>query len=286
MRFVLAAAAAPLVLLSTLALTGAASAQDDAGTPDDTATPVDADPTDDALTIVVEGSPLDAARKAIVRDLAGLGYEEKKRKGDKTTFYSDTVWHPMVEFYDDGRVLVKRRNLHLGCPTKGDPDDCQPQDYLWCLILPTGCIKTGGLTVEKRKLGPRKARVLAAIEGSVNHYEDVFAAQSTQTYIETMLPTRLQAMWDGSWWVEPPTRVERRASLAEFWLSRTETPEGDAVRLMIGEFLADVVMASDAPYTAEEVARIEGLVTHQGSFAVAIGHPQLAPAAGTSTPGE
>lgn len=45
--------------------------------------------------------------------------------------------------------------------------------------------------------------------------------------------------------------------MLDFWATRTETEDGRAVQAVVSDWLRAVVMTSEAPLTAEEVASAE-----------------------------
>lgn len=132
------------------------------------------------------------------------------------TVYRSGGWQPEVLLHDDGWILVGYKAMHT-----------KPIERV-------------------------KSDVYDATRDAVRALNDAVAARSSRNRLEVEIPAELQDIWDQT--ALPAT--ERHARLFTYWDTRTDTPEGDAARIVVETFLRAVVQRSDAPLTPAELSAL------------------------------
>lgn len=206
--------------------------------------------------IVVYGDLIIArTRGELIKDIRRLGYRPGDRKDGKTVFRPEEAWRPTVVIHDDGFVILKRSPVRFEPYIKGNSN----LRYLAC-IPPFGlmCIRPGGQTVSRAKLGHQEALVAYSIDPEVDDWRQAVVDTRMQGRIEAEIPDLLDAAWQEGAPIERhaaplATAAERRSELLRFWADRSCTPEGDRVRVAVEAFLEFEVNDSDHPLTGPEV---------------------------------
>ena len=193
------------------------------------------------------------ARDELIQQLRAEGYTRSIRRDGETVYLHNLPYHPQVVLHDEGWIEVRRAPVRVHAPGKRFADEGSPAAYLWCLLAPPLCISPGGLVISKKKLDPLKAEVYDSTHDEVRRLNDAVAGAAMDTRIGRDIPAQMEAIWGDS--AIPPE--ERRRRLLDLWDSRTDTPEGEAVRQAIEAFMNGVVQRSAAPFTAAELAAFE-----------------------------
>ena len=210
--------------------------------------------------VIVTGRAVEQAREAVIEELVDLGYDRVFERDGRLVLKHHDTWKGKVVLYDDGYLKHRRQGFRVvEGPAKELPKGTR---WLPCVVVPTACVQSG-LGVGGRKLDGQKGRTMAAVEPRlIDLSERVADAAVAQTL--DVLPGRLDALWAEGEPLEggPPvgTFRARRAEIAAFWASRTETRWGQEVKDAVRAFVSGVVQPSDHPYTAAERRRWPGLV--------------------------
>lgn len=208
--------------------------------------------------IVVYGEHrIQEARAKVVADLKHLGYRKVVDKGDRLVLKHETSWKGKVVLHDDGYLDLKRQGVKGTMPDTFFKDASPLVGWVPCVVVPTACVKVGGVVVGKRKLEHIENRTLRAVTPSVQDLQDRMADHATDQTVDG-LPERLEACWEEGvplFAVEAPldTMEARRDHLLAFWASRTDTVWGERVREVVEGFLRGVVQGSEVALDAEGV---------------------------------
>ncbi len=242
-----------LVLGAVVALAQEPAA-DDAAEPEEESAPEE---------VVVYGElAVERARQAVVEELEDLGYDhEVLDLGDRTVYRHDAAWQGEVVLYDDGFMVVRRQRLQAVGRQMPWAERNSPLAWAGCVLWPWACVRVSGQTVGTRKWRGREARTVAHLAPKVREWGDRIADLATDRKVE-VLPDALEALWrEGRPLLGEEvlqTYAERRAALFEYWASRTDTLWGRQVRQTVLAFCRAVVQPSAHPFTAEELARLNG----------------------------
>jgi hypothetical protein len=112
---------------------------------------------------------------------------------------------------------------------------------------------------------------MEAIQPEIVAWRAAVCAEGHEDRLLHEIPRELDAVWrdgvgrDGG---ALPTPEARRAALLEWWVSRTCTPEGEAVRGVIARYLAREVQPSPWPVTEGERAAINARRPCPGELAL------------------
>lgn len=215
------------------------------------------EPADDTPTVVVTGDRVEHAREAAVAAVEALGYRRKARRGDREVFVADSPWRPNVVLDGDGYLLTRRRAPHVTAANGERGAEATAGAWLACVIQPSACVHAGGIVVSRRKLVPEKEAIAAAVEPQLREWRAALADEAASASLNAW-PARLDRLWsegrDGD--ATYLTAADRRAAIAELWLTRTDTVWGDEARAAIERWIDAVVQASAEPFTAAEVAAV------------------------------
>jgi len=198
------------------------------------------DPAPQAEIVVVGEAAVDEARRALVAELARRGWHLHKERSDGTlVFKNEEAWKGALLIGEHGSTRTRRPVVY------GQPSF----PVVVFNVLPSN----------KKLRGVRKA-VIAGIQPELAALQEALQGMALQGRLSE-LPARLDALWtdgtplDGG---EPiPDLAARRAAVLDFWATRTETADGRAVQQVVGDWLHEVVMRSEAPLTAQEIAEAE-----------------------------
>ncbi len=191
------------------------------------------------------------ARDALVQQLRAEGYRRSERKDGYTIYHHDAPYRPQVVLHDDGWIQVRRERIRIHAPGRRFANEGSPLEYLWCatIIALPYCISPGGQLISKTKLEAFKEEVFDATQVEVRQLNNAVAGHAMEQRLSRDIPAQLEGIWrDGSLPIQ--TRKDRILAL---WDTRTDTPEGDAAREAIENFMAAVIQTSATPYTAAEL---------------------------------
>lgn len=209
-----------------------------------------------SLTVVVVAERrVEMARNALILRAKEAGFTRERQRRDRLILRHDAPWKGDIVVHDDGRVELKRQPVRFEPPVRNP----KPADYLWCVLFPL-CIRPSGQTLGKRKFRAAEANGLAAIHPEVVTLDRRIAELGLARKVED-LPARLDALWERGVPLDadgPPIAdlAARRAAVAAFWSSRTDTEEGRIVRDIVQAWVRNVVQFSEAPYSEAEIAAI------------------------------
>lgn len=244
---------------------GTAWAQETPGPPPDAPPQVEPDEPPDETIYVYDH--LVAQRKDEVEfALRDLGYRRVRSSDGREVFVNEVAWKPQIVFDDDGWMRVKRGPVQVGKPElpgiwKG------PLGYAVCVVAPTSCIRVGGLVISQKKLQWHKTEVLESIQPAMAAYEEAVVERAMATRTGQEVPEALDALWErgvpftGN--VPLPDPDQRKAALLGFWLERADNTYGDRVRVVVEDYLNEVVQYSATPVTPQEVAQVNARRTCQ-----------------------
>jgi hypothetical protein len=212
-----------------------------------------------ALEIIVHGELLvEQARRRVIEDLQGIGYSTAIRKDDHLLLRHVDPWKGEVRVYDDGWVMMKRQPVQI----EGREMPWAPKNsalaWAGCVVWPWLCLRSGGQLVSERKLMGQKVRTLAPMDADIDEYGDRVADMHVDERASS-LPDRLERLWyegqslNGSGVILLDVAL-RRASLLDFWDSRTDTPWGNQVRAVVEAFIREEVQDGPHAFTDADIA--------------------------------
>ncbi|HHO49970.1 MAG TPA: hypothetical protein ENK18_03645 [Deltaproteobacteria bacterium] len=230
-----------------LVLVGAAQDPEDPGTQPDEA----------ELELIVYGElQVEAARRAVVDELAELGFTDVVERGDHVVYRHERPWHGEVVLYEDGWMEVKRQPLRVEGREVPWARQDTPLAWAGCLIYPWACLRINGAMVGSRRWRSSESRTVAAVQPKVQAWGDRIADLAVE-HRSDALPQRLEALWTEGIGLQGGARLqtyrERRAALLSYWASRTDTVWGDEIRRAVIAFCRAVVQHSDHPFTDAEL---------------------------------
>jgi tetratricopeptide (TPR) repeat protein len=198
---------------------------------------------DDVEEVVVVAKGSRARLEELTARMRDLGYRDPiVRRNGEVHFATQGVAQPAVTLRPDGTYDVQRAGM---VPVK---------KYPWLADSPRVW-----LPVSERKLKHQRARVMEAIQPEVLAWRGAVCAEGLEDRLLHEVPASLEALWrdgvgrDGAA-IEGPG--DRRAALLDWWVTRTCTPEGAAVRAVIARYLEREVQTSPWPVTAGELAAV------------------------------
>jgi hypothetical protein len=215
-----------------------------------------------ATEIVVWGKAVDEAREAVVESILDHGYTLVRKRDDGSAVYrhEDSPWKGRVILDDDGWMLIRREPIRVeGRPVLPGMARNSPAAWAMCAVWPFLCVRAGGATISGAKMRGATHELVDELSPLVTTWNDRMADRATEALLEE-LPERLQACWergealDGGELLEGPE--QRRAAIAAYWATRTDTVYGDRVRDVVDAFVRAVVMTGGDPYTPGELEAV------------------------------
>ncbi len=211
--------------------------------------------------LIVGDAVVQEARHEVTRALAAQGFVAKRRRDGVTVYLHPVPYKPKVLVYDDGFVLIRRRGFAYTPPQVGNvPRGMEiALRTTLCVLAPIYCFHAPGLVMSPARLEQQKEIVVEAVEDEVRAYNDALASRALGGRLEDVADM-LNAIW--IWGMHPETGeilrtpVQRRQALMTFWESRADNEYGDAVRIMVEDFMNYEVQVSSWPYTEAEVAAL------------------------------
>ncbi|MCB9666106.1 MAG: hypothetical protein H6732_18505 [Alphaproteobacteria bacterium] len=208
----------------------------------------------DFTVIVTSRERLLRAREMVLEQARAAGYVREVRRDGRTILRHDDPWKGELVLHDDGELEFKRQPVRFE-PVLGKG----PAAWITC-VIPLLCLRAGGQTVGKRKLGHDRRAALAAVMPEVRDYTDAIADYAIDAKVDE-LPDQLAALWERGVPLDDGPRLEsweaRREALFRFWDSRTDTEWGARVQAAIASFVRAEVQTGPHPYTAEELDRFD-----------------------------
>jgi hypothetical protein len=189
--------------------------------------------------------------------MAELGYRGRVR-GDRTVYRARELWKPRVIVDHDGWMRFRSPKVTFArIGVLGYDAASAGSGY-----VPVTSQTSPGAVVQVRfTMTPRP--VLDAKERDVSEATHELLADVRGALRErgldlrlAELPDELQALWDEGVLTTGgfvAGRTERRRLILDLWATRTDTPEGEAVREAVEAFLRAVVQSSPWPCTPEEL---------------------------------
>jgi len=216
------------------------------------------DEEDADMTIIVIGQQqVRAARDAVIREMEALGWKTRRKRDGRVMMRGPQTWMGKMILNPNGVVDFTTPAISFGGPTGVDVDyEDNPRGNM---DPQTG---SSGIAIGfdgQKKAAAVQAEIRAAVADDLAHWQDMIRKRGFGRMIEN-LPDRLDAVWtkgealDGG---SVDTPEAKRASVLDYWASRTDTPEGRLVMRTIEIWLRQVVMNSDHPVTREEAAAAE-----------------------------
>lgn len=212
--------------------------------------------------IVVWGNDVDEAREAVAEALLDRGYTLTRRRDDGATVYrhEDSPWKGRVIVDDDGWMLVRREPLRVeGRPVLPGMERNSAGAWAMCVVWPFLCVRAGGAAISGAKFRGATVDMVEDVGPLVNTWNDRVADRALAGKLDD-LPALLAACWeqgralDGARQLD--TATERRADIAAYWTSRTDTSYGDRVRDVVDAYVRAVIQTGEAPYTPAEIDAI------------------------------
>ena len=211
----------------------------------------------DEVIIVYGEEQVRMAREKVIHDLEGMGYNKLKDKDGRLVMLHEQNWKGKVVLHDDGFVEFKRQGPKGTMPDTFFKEASPLIGWVPCIVVPTACVKVGGIVVSPRKLEAVERKASAAIatdlDALAQRQADLYTGQKVDA-----LPAQLEACWSEGVPLEGelplPDPASRRVHLLHYWATRTESVWGDQVREVVEAFLIGVVQESAHPITAAELA--------------------------------
>lgn len=216
--------------------------------------------------VVVVAKDSDARLQALVDRMTELGYSEPNelRNGD-LVFSSPYVSRPAVTLHPDGSFDVQRSGMVLIKATPGASSGGSTTGVPDAPLIPR--------IISERKLRGYRDRLMNEIRPDLVAWREALCTEGFEDRLLVEVPAVLDRVWRdgvGRSGETLPTPEARRAELLEYWVTRTCTAEGDAVRTLIARFLRQEVQPSAWPVTAAEVAAVDADRRCEDTLAVAL----------------
>jgi hypothetical protein len=194
--------------------------------------------------IVVVAKDSAARLKDLIVTMEGLGYRKPpvRRGNGDLHFAMEGIAQPAVTLHADGSFDVQESGL------------VKVKQYPWLDRSPTVLRPISG-----KKLSKYRATVFDALTPELIAWRAALCTEALEDRLLEELPATLDAVWrqgvdrDGSALATPQ---DRRAALLDWWVTRTCTAEGEAVRRVIARYLAREVQTSPWPVTEVELAAV------------------------------
>ena len=207
--------------------------------------------------VVSSGNHVAQKRAELGGALRDLGYGNMKRRGEWSIYLAEAPWYPKVMVHDSGYMMIKRRGVHFKLPEIADWGGLEkPLELALCLVQPTSCVRVHGLLTSKRRLRWKEQEVVDQTRKQMIAFQDSIAdanlAERTAGLAEV-----LNLLWREGIQPGASERLKspeaRRRAIVEMWQLPAANRWGDTVRSHIEVYVDDVVQASSAPFTPEEV---------------------------------
>ncbi len=210
-------------------------------------------------------------RYQLHRRLQDLGYGRLRTRRDRDVYHHSGLWKPSLHLFHDGRFEIHRAPVRIGPPGQGPwgtggnriclklpatpPAGMSTRDDLEQLTQPKAiepvCLHLDGALAGRRHVASATRALMHDVGPLLVGLRQARGARLFREHLSTGLPGRLRRMWE-----EAASPAEGRAALLEHWCTRTDTPEGAAVRGEVERYLARVVNQGPDPVTADELEQI------------------------------
>ncbi len=209
--------------------------------------------------LIVGDSAVQKARHEITRSLAEQGYVPKRQRDGVTVYLHPVPYKPKVLVYDDGFVVLRRRGFAYTPPNVGNVPRGMEIGLrtTLCILAPIYCFHAPGLLLSPARLEQQKELVVENVKDEVRAYSDALASRALGDRMAEVADL-LDAIWlrgqqtDTGEVLRSP--AERRSALLLFWASRADNDYGDAVRVLVEDYMNYEVQVSPFPFTEAEVA--------------------------------
>jgi hypothetical protein len=187
--------------------------------------------------IVVYGElQVEEARQRVIGELERLGYDKVIDKGDRIVLKHHTPWKGKAVLHDDGVLDLKRQGVKGTMPDTFFSDASPAIGWVPCIVVPTACVKVGGVVVAKRKLEHVERNTLRAVTPKLQELGDRMADVAVDDKL-LLLPDQLEACWEEGVPLQGEGRLDtmeaRRDHVLNFWATRTDTVWGERVREVV-----------------------------------------------------
>lgn len=243
------------------------------------------------LEITVWGDAAIAdARRRVVSSMSEVGYQVAKRKKDGIVVFKPPANYLGRAYLTPDGELRFGQKVFGGFGSNSDPSGSQamlpPQEGGRPTgterpngkVPPPGPVYTGesqtgpgtepltgtsgvGMSImpSSRKSKSYQAQVLRQVNPALRAYRQVIRDTAMQQVLQA-LPGRLDALWaQGTPLDGGPTLTsyaQKREAVLAYWATRPATPEGQAVCLVVEEWLVEVVQRSTHPLQPGEIASV------------------------------
>jgi hypothetical protein len=224
--------------------------------------PVAAEPEPEVI-VVYGGAAIREARAVVARKLDQIGWRNVREVPDgSTVFAGPERWMGTLWLTPDGLITFKLPFINTASP--GSPQNTYTTEQAWdanATATSPGYVGATFTRPSKKKLQGVRDRTLDQVMPELMAYRQVVAVTTFERDVVQPLPRRLDALWTTGAAIEGSatyaTTAERRAVLLDYWVTRTDTPEGELVRRTVEDFLREVVGRSPDPVTGAERAAAE-----------------------------
>jgi len=223
--------------------------------------PVEVDMEDGVEVITVWGPfALRQARADVVRKMDDIGWRKRDRlkRDGSTVFLPPSPWMGRVLLSEDGNLSFTRPVMAFEGVGSAEQEFDHEIGLENDVSTPASTVDFS-LLPERAKLDAVHASVLDAVRPELTRLRSVVRETHAREILEGVAE-KLDRLWqtgqalDGSdaWY---DTAEARRGAALDFWTTRADNLEGNAVADATALWLINVVQASETPLTDEEIAR-------------------------------
>ena len=211
--------------------------------------------------IIIYGERELAQKRGLLdSQLQDQGYTVKKRTDDRTVYRPVVYWKPSVIIYDEGYMIIRRSPFRME-PWVGGKKGNKLR-YLSCIPPFTILCMRSGWLVSNRKLEHSKTKIVEESTPSLEAWQAVVFALSTENRLQNEIPKMLDELWFDGLNIDNQdeiisTQDERRERIVQFWESRSCTPEGERARLLVEDYILYEVQRSESPFGTQEIAGLD-----------------------------
>jgi hypothetical protein len=159
---------------------------------------------------------------------------------------------------DDAWMRIKRTHIRINPPGSRDNN----LRYLWCLppfTITPACIQAGGQVISPRRLAHFKEDVVRSTRYEMKQWQNAVISYAMDKRIGEEIPDMLDQIWErglpegeGGPVIADP--AGRRAAILQFWASRSCVSEGEQARVVVADFVEQVIQLSENPASTDEIA--------------------------------
>jgi hypothetical protein len=217
--------------------------------------PAELDAVDEVSEVVDVVGEAAMLRARLDRSLRSLGFRRPRARSDGVVYHHRRTFEPSLRLYDDGRFHWKRGPARIGLPGQGPWGSggarmcggvavAPRETEIWVGPMQTttvtntldmGCLHLDGQLLGARLYHGKVGRRMEQVGGLISEWTAAVADEAQQHRVAVALPAELRARWEQAGGGEAGADA-----LIAHGCTRTETPEGDAVRRAIGELLTEL----------------------------------------------